>query len=99
MKKGVEMARKPRLQVAIEPEVDVLLKEMSEMTGESVSGLVADLLLSLAPALEQSLDAMKMAKNLEQEARDRVAQRLEEMAQIMEEETARNIEKAKKITH
>lgn len=84
---------KVRLQALVEPEVADLFQQMSKATNKSVSVLVADLLLTLAPGLEQSLKMLKLAKQVQNNAQVKMTEHLEQTLKLMESE----IEKTKKF--
>jgi hypothetical protein len=86
---------KVRLQILVEPEVANLFKKMSLATNESVSSLVAGLLLNLAPGLEQSKKMIELAHKMKSDAQEKVSQHLEKTLKIMEMEVEGNQEKIK----
>ena len=56
--------KRTRVQLTIEPELGDLLKELAQETNSSLSGLIAELLMEMAPVLEKNLELMKMASKL-----------------------------------
>ena len=45
------------VQLTIEPELGDLLKELAQETNSSLSGLIAELLMEMAPVLERTLNS------------------------------------------
>ena len=46
--------KRTRVQLTIEPELGDLLKELAQETNSSLSGLIAELLMEMAPVLERT---------------------------------------------
>jgi len=88
---------KVRLQALVEPEVADLFQQMSKATNKSVSVLVADLLLTLAPGLEQSLKMLKLAKQVQNNAQGKMTEHLEQTLKLMEAEIEKNKEVFEKM--
>lgn len=88
---------KVRLQALVEPEVADLFQQMSKATNKSVSVLVADLLLTLAPGLEQSLKMLKLAKQVQNNAQGKMTEHLEQTLKLMETEIEKNKEVFEKM--
>lgn len=88
---------KVRLQALVEPEVADLFQQMSKATNKSVSVLVADLLLTLAPGLEQSLKMLKLAKQVQNNAQGKMTEHLEQTLKLMESEIEKNKEVFEKM--
>ena len=83
--------RKTRVQLTIEPELGDLLKEMAVLTGSSLSGLIAELLMEQAPVLEKNLELFKMAAKLKKSGREKITAHMEATLKIMEEEVAQGM--------
>lgn len=81
---------KVRLQTVVEPEVAELFHQMAEATNKSVSALIADLLLTLAPGLEQSLKMLQLAKQVQNNAQGKITKHLEQTLKLMEAEVDKN---------
>lgn len=88
---------KVRLQTLVEPEVAELFHQMAEATNESVSALIADLLLTLAPGLEQSLKMLKLAKQVQTNAQGKITQHLEQTLKLMESEVEKSRDTLEKM--
>lgn len=88
---------KVRLQTVVEPEVAALFNQMAEATNKSVSALVADLLLTLAPGLEQTLKMLQLAKHVQTQAQGKVTEHLEQTLKLMEAEVAKNKDALEKM--
>ena len=52
-----EGQKRTRVQLTIEPELGDLLKELAQETNSSLSGLIAELLMEMAPVLEKNLNS------------------------------------------
>lgn len=94
---GTHHMAKVRLQALVEPEVADLFQQMSKATNKSVSVLVADLLLTLAPGLEQSLKMLKLAKQVQNNAQGKMTEHLEQTLKLMEAEIEKNKEVFEKM--
>lgn len=94
---GAHHMAKVRLQALVEPEVADLFQQMSKATNKSVSVLVADLLLTLAPGLEQSLKMLKLAKQVQNNAQGKMTEHLEQTLKLMEAEIEKNKEVFEKM--
>ena len=90
--------RKTRVQLTIEPELGDLLKELAQETNSSLSGLIAELLMEMAPVLEKNLELMKMASKLKGSGQQRVKAHLEATLKIMEEEVAQGMKALDHLT-
>lgn len=88
---------KVRLQTLVEPEVADLFQQISEATNKSVSALIADLLLTLAPGLEQSLKMLKLAKQVQTNAQGKITQHLEQTLKLMESEVEKSRDTLEKM--
>ena len=80
------MRPKTRIQLTVEPELGDLLKALARETNSSLSGLIAELLMEMAPVLEKNLELMQMASRLKGQGQQRVKAHMEETLKIMEEE-------------
>jgi len=79
---------KTRIQLTVEPELGDLLKALATETNSSLSGLIAELLMEMAPVLEKNLELMKMASKLQRSGQERVKAHMEQALKVMEEEVA-----------
>lgn len=80
------MATMKRIQLSVESELYDLIREISNETGSSMSGLVAEMLMEVAPILEKNLKVIKMAKQVKEKGRERVSAHMEATLKVMEEE-------------
>lgn len=80
---------KMRIQLSVEPELGALIRDLADETNESMSGLIADLLMEVAPVLEKNLEMIRAAKKLKDSGRERVKKHMELTIQKMEEELKR----------
>lgn len=83
---------KTRIQLTVEPELGALLKELATETRSSLSGLIAELLLELAPVLEKNLELMRVARKLEQAGQDKIKAHLDHTLKVMEGEVKEALE-------
>lgn len=88
---------KVRLQTLVEPEVADLFQQMSTATNKPVSALIADLLLTLAPGLEQSLKMLKLAKQVQTNAQGKITEHLEQTLKLMESEVEKSRDTLEKM--
>ncbi len=75
-----------RIQLSVEPEMYELVRALAEETDTSMSGLVAEYLMEVAPILEKNLQIIRMAKQVKEKGRERVTAHLETTLKVMEEE-------------
>lgn len=80
------MATMKRIQLSVEPELYDLIRELSQETEQSMSGLVAEFLMEVAPIMEKNLQVIKMAKQVKEKGRERVSAHLEATLKLMEDE-------------
>lgn len=59
----------PRITVTIRPSIHALLRRMAELTGESQSGLIGDLLDKSAPIFERMVRVLEAAEKLRTEGK------------------------------
>jgi len=88
---------KVRLQTLVEPEVADLFQQMSAATNKPVSALIADLLLTLAPGLEQSLKMLNLAKQVQTNAQGKITEHLEQTLKLMESEVEKSRDTLEKM--
>lgn len=98
----------PRITITLTPSVHALLRELSGLTGNSQSALVAELLETAAPVFERVVASLKAAATVHEEAKaqiaaglDRAQSKLEEQMQLMlttmDEGTRPLLEEAEKV--
>lgn len=92
------MRPKTRIQLTVEPEMGDLLKALAQETNSSLSGLIAELLMEMAPVLEKNLELMRMASRLKGVGQQRVKAHMEETMKIMEEEVAQGMKALDHLT-
>lgn len=90
--------KRTRVQLTIEPELGDLLKALAQETNSSLSGLISELLMEMAPVLEKNLELMKMASKLQRSGQDRVKAHLEQTLKVMEEEVAQGMKALDHLT-
>jgi len=71
-------ATKPRISIMFEPESMDVLRRLSAVQGESISHIVADLVLTWTPVLGQLADVMEGALQAEVEVKQNLARLAEE---------------------
>lgn len=69
-------ARNPRLAVVLNPSTYQAIKELSEATGDSMSGIVAHFMNEAAPAFPAIIQALTVAKSRSVEAFDLMGEQL-----------------------
>lgn len=79
------MAKKMRVQIMVEPELDTLLRKFAKIEGVSISELCCGILLSAAPVMEQSLRVYEASKQLNDAARNAFSDGLARVADSLEE--------------
>ena len=62
------MTNKPRITVTLTPEVHALLRRMSELTGNSQSSFVGDLLSQSSPVFSRMVEVLEAAERMRGEA-------------------------------
>lgn len=60
--------RNKRVQVALSDEVTRLVDELHELTGQTKSSIISELMDQVAPALQTTLEALKLLKDQPREA-------------------------------
>ena len=71
-------AANPRISVTLTPSMDAILKRLSDVSGQSKSSIVAELLETSQPVFERMAVILETAKTATQEAKERMASNLEE---------------------
>lgn len=57
------MAKSTRVAVGLQPATHKLLEEMAEVSGQSISGIIAGFMDEAAPSLKHIIDALRLAKS------------------------------------
>ena len=70
-----------RITVNLGPDVYGTLKDLSELSGKSMSFLVSDLMSGIIPQLARTVEVMKLAKEAPEEVRQKLIQQYEESEQ------------------
>lgn len=65
--------RSPRIQVTLPDEVMAMLRELSELTGQGMGGIVSELMIEALPALAVTRDAIRKVKEAPREAQAELA--------------------------
>lgn len=73
--------KKHRITVNLNPEIYEPLKDLSELSGKSMSFLIADLLGGIIPQITRTIEVMKAAKNAPEEIRQKIIEQYEESEQ------------------
>lgn len=71
-------ATNPRISVTVQPSIDALLTRLSELTGQSKSAFVADLLENSMPILERMVIVIDAAKQAQVSLKDQSLKDMEE---------------------
>lgn len=77
-----------RITVNLGPDVYGPLKDLSELSGKSMSFLVSDLMGGIIPQLSRTIEVMKAAKDAPEEIRQRLIEQYEESEQKILEAAA-----------
>ncbi len=77
-----------RITVNLGPDVYGTLKDLSELSGKSMSFLVSDLMGGIIPQLARTVEVMKAAKEAPEEVRQKLIQQYEESEQKILEAAA-----------
>ncbi len=77
-----------RITVNLSPDVYGTLKDLSELSGKSMSFLVSDLMSGINPQLVRTVEVMKAAKVAPEEVRQKMIQQYEESEQKILEAAA-----------
>ena len=75
---------KPRVTVTLEPDDYALLRELAELSDESMSSILADLLATTAPQLRRVVAAGRLFKGAQASVRDEIRGKLSEAEQSIE---------------
>ena len=67
--------------VNLAPDVYEPLKDLSELSGKSMSFLVSDLMAGIIPQLSRTIEVMKAAKDAPEEIRQKLIEQYEESEQ------------------
>ena len=79
---------RPRITVTLTDETHALLKDLSALSGKSMSFLISDLVEGIIPQLSRTVEVMKAAKNAPEEIRQKIIEQYEESEQkILEAQT------------
>lgn len=77
-----------RITVNLGPDVYGTLKDLSELSGKSMSFLVSDLMSGIIPQLARTVEVMKAAKEAPEEVRKKLIEQYEESEQKILEAAA-----------
>lgn len=55
--------KKRRIQLCLDPDLDIVFAKLSELTGRPQSALVTELLRDTLPVLQQTVEALELAKS------------------------------------
>lgn len=79
---------RPRITVTLTDETHALLKDLSALSGKSMSFLISDLVEGIIPQLSRTVEVMKAAKNAPEEIRQKIIEQYEQSEQkILEAQT------------
>lgn len=74
----------PRLTITLKPSLDAAIRRLSELTGQSKSSLIGELLEQAQPVLERMGTIIAAAQTATQEAKERMAANLDEAQSKLE---------------
>lgn len=75
----------PRLTITLSPPLDAAIRRLSELTGQSKSSLIVELLDQAKPVLERMAEVIAVAQTATQEAKERMAANLDAAQTKLEE--------------
>jgi hypothetical protein len=84
--------RNSRLQVMVTEETYAILSEIAELTKESMSSTVADLLQSLTPGLKKQLFILRKVHKLKTKEREVIKGQLEETEKKLQQDIDKSFE-------
>lgn len=70
-------ARNPKIQVVLDRRWYDVIKGLSQESGQSMSGFVAEIVAEMGPTLEKMLEARLLVKKMDGEARDKITRQFE----------------------
>lgn len=76
----------PRIAVTLKPSTAAALRRMSEVSGNSQSAIVGELLEASEPVFERMVKVMLAAKEAQAGVKDRIRQNLEEAEQVLHQQ-------------
>ncbi len=74
----------PRITITLEPELHAILRRMSELTGNSLSAIVAELLGTSMPVFERVVHALEAASEIQSSASGEIVQGLQRAQERLE---------------
>jgi hypothetical protein len=75
----------PRLTITLSPPLDAAVRRLSELTGQSKSSLIVELLDQARPVLERMAEVITVAKTATEDAKARMRSNLDEAQSKLEE--------------
>ena len=78
-------AKNPRLTITLQPPLAAQLRKLSELTGNSQSGLIGELLEGSGPVFDRMIQVMEAAKTAKEAMRGRIAGDIEKAQSRVEE--------------
>ena len=76
--------KNPRLTITLQPSLAAQLRKLSELTGNSQSGLIADLLDGTGPVFDRMIQVLEAAKTAKESIKGRMADDMERAQAKME---------------
>ena len=77
-------AKNPRLTITLQPSLSAQLRKLSELTGNSQSALIADLLEGTGPVFDRMIQVLEAAKTAKESMRGKLADDMEHAQSKME---------------
>ncbi len=74
---------RPRITVTLTDNTHALLKDLSALSGKSMSFLISDLVDGIIPQLSRTIEVMKAAKDAPEEIRQKLIEQYEQSEQKM----------------
>lgn len=76
--------KNPRLTITLQPTLAVQLRKLSELTGNSQSGLIGELLEGSGPVFDRMIQVLEAAKTAKESMRGKLAEDMEQAQTKME---------------
>ena len=78
-------AKNPRLTITLQPTLAAQLRKLSELTGDSQSGLIGELLESSGPVFDRMIQVLEAAKTAKAAMRGKLTENMEQAQAQMEQ--------------
>lgn len=83
------------LKARVKPELHQALKKLADLSGESFSSTVNDLLEGLLPGIQESIHYLEQIKNMDAKAKESLSRAFSQRADILESAVKETIQAAR----